>query len=352
MSTLFKGFVTSIIAITISLGIFSYLIYGESGKLLLESQYQKAYYLVGMVSLIGNWAVVLFERLLNKWLNWQKHMASRFITSLTVDTTILISLVYFAYVLVDSQELLPIEDISIYVYTENIITKLIILTFVTVFIFLIVNLTIFSYNHYAKGHIESVKLTRRQYELQFEALKTQLSPHYLFNCLNTISSLAYINPEQAETYIRKLVQTYQYILETKDKKLVTVAEELQFVNAYKFLLKVRYEHALKLTIDMPESINQSLLPPLTIQMLVENAVKHNDVSEEEPLDIKICLDPNNLITVSNTKNEKKIQDTSFQIGIENIRRRYRYFTENSVKVLNSEQFSVSLPLLDANLESS
>jgi two-component system LytT family sensor kinase len=348
MYLVLRIFLKSLFSIGIGIGIITYLLYGETGKLFFEYEFQAVYIVVSITALLCGWAINLSGTILNKWLAWQKYLVARFLLNILLNTTITLGIIYLAYLLTLNQNITPIQDISIYVFTSNLITKLVILIFLIVFILTIANLTFFSYKHYAVGQIESVKLTRHQYELQFEALKSQLSPHYLFNCLNTISSLVYISPEQAENYIRRLVQTYQYILNTKNKKLVTLAEELDFVNAYKFLLKVKYENALKLTVDIPESIHQSLLPPLTLQMLVENAVKHNDVSDEAPLNIKICLDHNNLITVSNSKNEKKIQDTSFKIGIENIKRRYRFFTESSVQILNSEKFSVSLPILDSN----
>ncbi len=344
-----KALFQSSISVIIGIGIFTYLLYGESGKITFDPEYSFTYYIIGLASLISGWVVILFEKLMSKWLSWHQYITARFLLSLTLNTSIVLAITYTAYQYVIFKELIPIEDISIYVFTSNIIIKVVILVFVSIFILLIINLTLYSYNHYATGQIASVKLTRRQYELQFEALKSQLSPHYLFNCLNTISSLVYINPEQAETYIRRLVETYQYILTTKDKKLVRLAEELKFVNAYKFLLKVRYHDALKLQIDIPKNIEQTLLPPLTLQMLVENAVKHNDVSDEEPLRIKICLNHNHQITVSNTKNEKKMQDTSFKIGIENIKKRYQFFTESPVRVLNAEHFSVSLPVLEGGL---
>ena len=346
MFSILKGIIISSISVLVGFGIFSYLLNGESGAFLLEKEYQKIYYILTFTSLLAGWTITFFEKMMDKWLSWHKHVTIRLILSLALNSTTLYVIIFAVYLLINKQYLFPIDDISNYEYTENIITKLIILLFVTVFIFLIINLTTFSYKHYATGQIASVKLIRRQYELQFEALKRQLSPHYLFNCLNTISSLVYIEPERAETYIRRLTQNYQYILTTKDKKLVTLSEELKFVSAFKFLLKVKFQDALKLTVDIPDSIQQTMLPPLTIQMLVENAVKHNDVSDESPLEIKIGFDENNKITIQNSKNKKKFQDPSFKIGIENIRKRYQYFTKDSIKVLNSDTFSVSLPLLD------
>jgi len=184
-------------------------------------------------------------------------------------------------------------------------------------------------------------------ELQFEALKSQLSPHYLFNCLNTISSLVHRDPKLTESFIRRLAQTYQYILNTKNRKLVKLAEEIEFVKAYNYLLRVRFEEALKINIDLPEELLASDVPPLTLQILVENAVKHNVISEESPLEISIKADPQT-VTVSNNLTRRADVENSFKVGLENIKKRYEFFTEIPVRVVNNELFEVQLPVLNPN----
>ena len=224
--------------------------------------------------------------------------------------------------------------------------KMAIIAMISVIIYSIVYFALFSYNQYAVVQIESVQLERRQLNLQFEALKSQLSPHYLFNCLNTISSLVYKDAGQAEVFIRRLAQTYKYILSTNNQRLVEVVKEVEFVKSYYYLLKVRYENSFDLEINLPENIMFSKLPPLTLQILVENAVKHNVFSRDNPLEVNIGSNDENMIKVSNTKTEKPADTSSFRVGLSNIKSRYKFFTESDIEIIDDDSFTVNLPVLN------
>lgn len=228
---------------------------------------------------------------------------------------------------------------------EDLTWKFFILIVVTVFIYKVIYTILFSYRQYAVTQIETIQNERKQLELQFEALKSQLSPHYLFNSLNTISSLIYNDPQTAEQFIRRLALTYQYILSTQQKKYVSLAEELDFVQSYYYLLRIRFQQSLTLEVNLPKSIMVSPIPPLTLQLLVENAVKHNTITPEKPLLIYISAVDNTQLKVTNTKNESVQSSASFRIGIENIRKRYEFFTAKKVEVKDEEKFVVSLPVL-------
>ena len=299
-----------------------------------------ASYLLGLV-------VVNSNRLWNRILPWRNYFTARFLVQLFANG-ILGGLVIGAVVFIYSMASPELDFLTLLSdYRESAI-KLGILLFFTLFIYNIISFTFSSYSEYAIGQIESVRLEREHLELQFEALKTQLSPHYLFNCLNTISSLVDKNPEYAETFIRRLVQTYQYILDSKDKQLISLSEEIDFVKAYQFLLKVRFGDAMRINFDLSEKIMATRIPPLTIQILIENAVKHNEISEEDPLEIDIKMDNGDFITVRNDKT-KGIMDevSSFKIGLENIRKRYQYFTNTPIKITDEHNFEVKLPLIPA-----
>lgn len=228
---------------------------------------------------------------------------------------------------------------------EDLTWKFFILIIVTVFIYKVIYTILFSYKQYAVTQIETVQNERKQLELQFEALKSQLSPHYLFNSLNTISSLIYNDPQTAEQFIRRLALTYQYILSTQHKKYVSLSEELDFVQSYYYLLRIRFQQSLTLEVNLPRSIMTSPIPPLTLQLLVENAVKHNTITPEKPLLIYISSVDNTQLKVTNTKNESVQSSASFRIGIENIRKRYEFFTAKKIEIRDDEKFMVSLPVL-------
>jgi LytS/YehU family sensor histidine kinase len=207
---------------------------------------------------------------------------------------------------------------------------------------------LFSYQHYTVAQIENIQRDRRQLELQFEALKSQISPHYLFNSLNTISSLIFKDLPSAEQFIRRLAQTYQFILTTQNKRYVRLQEEVDFLQSYYYLLRIRFQQQLEVEINLPQSIMDSKIPPLTLQMLVENAVKHNPVRNDKKLFIYISAMDNTYIRVVNTKTGMRDHVTSFQIGLENIQKRYQFFTDRPIQVKDEEKFSVSLPLILAS----
>src|SRR5262249_52739870 len=151
--------------------------------------------------------------------------------------------------------------------------------------------------------VEQLRSERWQLKLQFESLKSQISPHYLFNCLNTISSLLYKDSHMAEEFIRRMADTFRYVLSNQKQKLVSLREEVEFVKAYYYLLQVRYEHHLKLEVNLPKSLLDSRIPPMTLQMLVENAVKHNIISKDQPLLVYISAQDNTFINVTNTRTQ-------------------------------------------------
>jgi sensor histidine kinase YesM len=221
-----------------------------------------------------------------------------------------------------------------------------ILTMVFILVYTIIMLLFYAQFHYAEGQIDDLKTERKQLKLQFEALKSQLSPHYLFNSLNTVSSLLYEDKEAAEEFIRRLAETYQYILSTHKKQLVTLEEELSFVQAYYFLLCVRYKEGLRLQVNIPEHLKSQKIPPMTLQILVENAIKHNIFSLDQPLNIELVAEDDKTIRVINNKTEQPISVKSNKIGLNNIKHRYRYFTSNKIKVVDEQKFAVAVPIIN------
>lgn len=341
MRTLLRFIVRSLIG----LAAFTYLYYGEDGQLpnLIEDMLPLWWSIV--IANISGLAVTQLSRFWNRNLPWRKYFTARFFVGLVTNSAINIIAVS-GMVLLYLMFFTQIEINAFLLEHRDTLIKLSILLFFTLFIYNIVDFTFYSYNEYAVGQIESVKLEREQMELQFEALKTQLSPHYLFNCLNTISSLVDQNAEYAETFIRRLVQTYQYILDSKDKRLIPVSEEVDFVKAYQFLLKVRFGDAMKINFELGDDVMKTLIPPLTLQILIENAVKHNEMTEDDPLEVDIKLDKAGFIIVRNDKTEGHIEEvTSFKIGLDNIKKRYSYFTDRPIKIHDAQNFEVKLPLI-------
>lgn len=181
---------------------------------------------------------------------------------------------------------------------------------------------------------------------QFEALKKQLDPHFLFNCMNTLASLIDVDNTDAQRYLGRLSEVYRYVLDTRERSTVTIEEELQFLKAYIYLNEVRFRENLKVEQELDEQIYAHRVPALSLQLLVENAIKHNVASREHPLTIRIYQD-GDFVTVENNKRHKSSFHTSTKLGLQNIVKRYQLLTQQQVSINESDAvFRVQLPLLD------
>ena len=196
-----------------------------------------------------------------------------------------------------------------------------------------------------RSAIEAERFKSEYLASQYQSLKDQMNPHFLFNSLNTLTYLVYENQDQAAQFIKKLSDVYRYVLDTRDQEVVPLSEELSFVQSYVFLQKIRFENALQVDIAIPNE-SSFLVPPLALQMLLENATKHNELSEERPLRIAIYLEDDAYLVLKNNRQRKEIREASSGIGLANIQSRYAYLSEAEVVVMDEQpHFTVKLPLL-------
>lgn len=208
---------------------------------------------------------------------------------------------------------------------------------------------IYFYNKYQQNKIKEQKVIAGTASAKFDALKNQLDPHFLFNSLNVLTSLIEENPDNAQKFTTSLSKVYRYVLEQKDKELVTVNEELKFAKTYMSLLKMRFEDSI--IFEMPEEASnpESKVVPLSLQLLLENAVKHNMVTSNKPLHIKIYEDGGSLV-VENNLQPKQIVKKSSGVGLSNIMQRYDLLTNRKV-LINKEAsyFVVVIPMLSKQI---
>ncbi len=299
---------------------------------------------VAVVTLAGAFTIRLGNRYLDSKLPWTKHFILRFSVGVIGGMATLLVACFLGLVL----HSLFAPGIIDFVANEmrNEWMKLIILSFFILFIFQAAYFSLYSYQQYAIVQINNYVSRRNQIRLQFEALKSQLSPHFLFNSLNTISSLVHKSPDDAEEFVRRLANIYRYVISNKQEQLVKVEEEVNFIKSYYHLLKVRFEDALKLEINLPKQVLKSSIPPLTLQILVENAVKHNKVDESNSLQIYIGAIDNTYLRISNNKSESRPEVKSFKVGLDNIRKRYAYYSEKKIQIHDRETFTVELPVIN------
>jgi len=201
------------------------------------------------------------------------------------------------------------------------------------------------YKAYQENKVKEQKIIAGTASAQFESLKNQIDPHFLFNSLNVLSSLIEENPESAQKFTTSLSKVYRYVLEQKDKELVSVAEELKFAKTYMNLLKMRFENSI--TFEIPENFenDEAKVVPLSLQLLLENCIKHNVASESKPLHVKITIENNQLVVTNNLQKKEVLSDRK-GVGLQNIVNRYAILTKRNVLVDESEQeFKIFLPIL-------
>lgn len=330
-------------------GILSYMLsyYGQIGELPSLQKEFLSYLTSASFGLIAGLSAIGIGKLLNTFVSWKKKHSLRFLLqfSLLFITGCILIVCFLEFFDMIQGTQMTYEKFWAE-YKDEFLKALLIL-FIFVFIYTILDFMIYSFNYLKKEEIQSVEMINNQMNLQFKALKSQLNPHFLFNSLNTISSLLYKDPEKAEEFIRKFAESYRFILDQNDKALIPLEKELDFVEAYNYILRMRFQDSYKLNIDLPEIVKNSFVPPLSIQMLVENAIKHNLISKSSPLEVRLkCQD--NFLHISNNINPLREQAKSFQIGIENIKKRYAFFTNENIRLEKNDFFTVSLPLIHKN----
>ncbi|WP_228434813.1 2TM domain-containing protein [Chryseobacterium defluvii] len=209
---------------------------------------------------------------------------------------------------------------------------------------------------HAKGFMEELKkntrkevveqkLIAKSANAQFETLKNQLDPHFLFNSLNVLSSLIDENPKQAQTFTASMSKIYRYVLEQKDKELVTVEDEMEFAKTYCELLKTRFENSVDFVFDVRKEDYRRYVVPLSLQLLLENCIKHNFATSSKPLVIKVFSENDTLCIENNLQIREQMKESA-GIGLANIVQRYSLLTKRNVFIEKSEDyFKVKLPIL-------
>lgn len=201
------------------------------------------------------------------------------------------------------------------------------------------------YRKNQKQRSEMERLSVENMRSKYMALKSQIDPHFLFNSLNTLGGLITIDGDRAQHYLQRLSSIFRYSMQ--DKEIVTLAEELEFAKTYGELLRIRYGESLRLTYDIPHVVIERNIMPFSLQLLIENAVKHNVVTNSMPLEISIFYRENeNRIYVENKINRKREKEMGEGIGLANLAKRYEFFGKREIEIKNREGvFSVSVPLI-------
>lgn len=226
--------------------------------------------------------------------------------------------------------------------------NLIYTTLINLFLHL-VNAILFFFSEYKQKWLEAEELRRSSEQAQLQVIRNQVNPHFLFNNLNVLAGMVIKDNPEANHFIEEFSKVYRYILNNEQKELVELQAELEFIQPYLFLLGKRFEEGLEVNIRIADEYRNLHVVPAALQMLIENAIKHNVVSRQKPLQIDIHTNGNQTLVIKNNLQPRMLKESSTRIGLENIRKRYELISGKDVVVKNEEgYFEVSLPLLRLN----
>jgi LytS/YehU family sensor histidine kinase len=196
--------------------------------------------------------------------------------------------------------------------------------------------------------LENERLLRENLHAKFETLRQQVNPHFLFNSLSTLKTMMHNNVDKAEEYLLRLSDVFRYSLQVIDIEKVTLKEELDILEAYCYMLKGRFGENLSIDIQIDQLHFCMYIPPFSLQIIVENCVKHNIVSKDKPLFIKIFSNQAKQITILNNLQPKNSVETSSRVGLANIEKRYQYLSGQHIEIIETpETFNVIIPLIES-----
>lgn len=282
----------------------------------------------------------LLTKQLDKQLPWLKYGNRRFYWQLLAGILISLLVINLSYLIVKLAFTQDPPD-QVQMIRMNVLGLLILLPVISI------NFGVQFLSNWKTAQLKAEEFQKETIKAELTTLKNHLDPHFLFNNLNILSSLITLDPDLSQTYLEKFAEVYRSILQSSKEELITLNNELKFIASYLYLLDIRFEDTIQTFIDIESADHKKYIPPLTLQMLIENAIKHNVITEIRPLKIHISSQ-NGFVTIKNNLQEKKIESrNSSNTGIKNIQKRYAYFTDKEVQVFkNPDSFIIKIPLIE------
>ncbi len=290
-------------------------------------------------------SIALIDAILNKLLPWKKKTGLRFFSQLLFGGLVSLASFNTAYYLVKTYYSNEVPDLGQYL-VMNMYGSSVVLPILSIY---------FGYKFlgdWRKSELEAERLQKESARSQMMALKNHLDPHFLFNNLNILSSIMDKDIKLSKTYLDKFAEVYRIILKSEQSDLSLLEDEMRLIESYIYLIRVRFENSVFFNIDIDPSDHNKALPPLAIQMLIENAIKHNMANIDNPITITIKSDGLNNILVENNLQKKKyaVQEREGS-GLQNIKNRYAFFSDKEMQVEETESyFRITLPLLEIDYD--
>jgi len=294
---------------------------------------------------------LIVARKLDRHLPWVTYPLQRFTAQLSIQ---IIATIIFLIIYIRTSIFLVIGNVSI----DELDTLALRQSFVVSLLLSILISFIYTGNFFlqkwkdailetAELNLKTAELQRIALEAQLQSLKAQLDPHFMFNNFSTLSALITEDQSLAQHFLDNLSRVYRYMILNLNKNLITVEEELEFAQAYFYLIKIRLGNNVKMEIDISDEILKKGIPPITLQLLIENAIKHNMASRSKPLLISISMDGNEHLVISNTLQRLNYNIPSTCTGLKNIESRYNLLSDQTFEIIETDhQFIVKLPLLN------
>lgn len=285
-------------------------------------------------------SVFILNSFLNYLLPWKKHTGLRFVTQLIIGTLFSLGSINLAYYFIKSQ----------FTQAPAMLEQIVLLNIYGAILILPVFSLFFGYKFlkaWRKSELESERLTQENTRSQLMSLRNHLDPHFLFNNLNILSSLMDKDIELSKEYLNKFAEVYRVILKTEYSDLTTVEEEIKLIDSYVYLISIRFQNAVFFNFELSQDVVIKAIPPLSIQMLIENAIKHNLATVAKPIEIKLYAEKDYLVIENNIQKKKYLPKEREATGLKNIQSRYDFFTNKKVVIEETDQlFKVKLPLID------
>jgi hypothetical protein len=275
------------------------------------------------------------SQLLDYFISWHKDPVKRLGAGLVGMVVYTVSAVYGLVFLYKSVLGFNVGDQLDSTYYSSIFITLIITMFMTSRSFLV---------NWRESAVDAERAKKESVAAQYESLKNQVNPHFLFNSLNALTNLVYEDQDKAAKFIKQLSEVYRYVLDTRDKELVALAEEVKFLDSYLYLQQIRFGEKLNLKVSLENATGH--VAPLALQMLIENAIKHNVIAEDQPLFINVKVESGFIVVENNLQQKNIPSEGSSGIGLENIQKRYEFLSNQKVIIENTgDVFRVKLPVI-------
>jgi hypothetical protein len=324
------------IGVTLLIALLGYAVRAVSGQF--EPELNRIILIASFLLLLVSWESLLF---INSWLNrvypFERSIVGRLVIQFGIGGLIALAIRFLIYEF--GEPLLPFALDSMFLAATWLLYVLASCVINTIFI------TGYIIDRWKESIVKAERLEKEKAQVQFDNLKNQLNPHFLFNAMTSLNSLIFENQGLASQFLQHLSKVYRYVLQNKDKNFVTLQTELDFIQNYLFLLRTRFEHALSISIDIRDDARERAIVPVTLQILIENAIKHNVVDKSTPLAIDISSIGNYLV-ISNNLQSRSLVEASNKQGLDNLKSLYRFMTDNPVIVEQTDtRFAVKVPLV-------